>query len=309
MIVGWIQNRLRDIGPAGIPCCCLEWGRSGTTWAANGINYDHSHRVVFEPFLSAKTPEAAGFDYFAYLNPERRPDGLEAAARRLLAGKVHNRWVNRGEQGYFNRQRIVKDIRTNLMLGWLHAIEPEMKIVLMIRHPLQVIDSMLQLEWKVEAFGSRTNFETLISQKALLADFPLIAEVAASIDPEDAFQDVLFQWCVLHFVPLHQLRSGDAYLLFYENLLVNPEEEIARLFGYLNRDYEWPAVQRSLRTGSTTNYRDRDFETVSQSDLLASWRGRFSEARLAMADEMLSKFGLDQIYDETRMPSGWSLRS
>ena len=126
-------------------------GRSGTTWAAEVINCDGKYRIVFEPFNPHHVDEARSFEYIQYLSGENRNIALMTSARGILNGRVSNRWVDRESRPGVFRRRIIKDIRSNLMLAWLGAIAPRMPIVLLIRHPLSVALSWLKLGWGTEA--------------------------------------------------------------------------------------------------------------------------------------------------------------
>lgn len=283
-------------------------GRSGTTWCSEIINCNDDYRIIFEPFLPAKVSLAREFEYLQYFPSGHCDASLERSVKKIFDGDVNAPWIDRKGSNINSEQILIKEIRTNLMLGWLHSIQPNTPIVLMIRHPLQVIGSWLQLGWKTEAFGTTTNFETIIGQDSLLADFPVIANASNAIDPSDPFQDVLFQWCVYHLVPLSQLYKGDAYVLFYEDLLMYPEKETRDLLNYLKIPYDWDRISLKWRTASSTNFLKRDFDSSPKQDLLNAWRSKFSPRQIKLADEMLSNFGLDKIYNEEGMPLGNPLR-
>lgn len=295
---------MSNVSPANQTILLSGMGRSGTTWCSEIINCNNDYRIIFEPFLPVKVPLASGFEYLQYLRPEHCDTALEQSAQKILAGDVHAPWVDREVSANTSGKILVKEIRSNLMLGWLHAIKPDLPIVLMIRHPLQVIDSWIRLGWKNEAFGPRSNFETMVAQKELLADFPMIAETAAEIDATNHFQDMLFQWCIYHHVPLSQLRQGDAYVLFYENLLTDPEHETSKLFNYLDIPFDWKKINQQWKVASNTNYLRRDFHQLPKSVLLNSWQNRFSAEQMTLASKMLSKFGLNRVYDKDGKPLG-----
>lgn len=180
-----LKSPFLDIGKPDDAIIVAGMGRSGTTWAADIINYDDSYRILFEPFLPNMVKEAEGFGYKQYLAPGSDNPVLATKAKKILAGKPRNRWVDRGNNRLFYRRRIIKDIRINLMLAWLKKTTPATPVVLTIRHPLQVLSSWAKLGWRKEAFGERSNLEILASQKNLLDDFPIIHDVLKCIDPQD----------------------------------------------------------------------------------------------------------------------------
>jgi hypothetical protein len=59
--------------------------------------------------------------------------------------------------GFVFRRRIIKEIRSNLMLRWLAGISPCTPVVLLVRHPLAVAASWLQLGWGGRGSDARTN--------------------------------------------------------------------------------------------------------------------------------------------------------
>ena len=83
------------------------------------------------------------------------------------------------------RRRIIKDIRCNFMLGWLKRVANNAPIVLMIRHPLQIVSSWSRLGWGKEALGHRSDFDIITSQESLMNDFPIIRDVMKRVDLQD----------------------------------------------------------------------------------------------------------------------------
>ena len=110
----------------------------------------------------------------------------------------------------------------------MRANFPGMPIVLLLRHPCAVVASRLALGWK-------DNLIETMEQEELVEDFllPMEAEIRAA---RDDFERHLFLWCIDNYVPLKQFGPGEIHLVFYENLLANPEEELRSLFGFLGED-------------------------------------------------------------------------
>lgn len=299
-----VRSRLVDFGGPDDVTIVVGMGRSGTTWGADIINYDNSYRILFEPFFPAHVKQASAFEYMQYLDPRADNATLTKQARRILAGKVSGEWVDRDNEGLFYRRRIVKDIRCNLMLGWLRRVANNPPTVLMIRHPLQVVSSWSKLGWGKEALGERGDFEIITSQKALLDDFPVIGEVMKQIDQNDFFERTVFEWGVYHLVPATHLKKNEAYPLFYENLLIDPEPEITRLFQHLKKPMPAPhELSKVMKNSSSTNFLGRDF-SQGRAQVLDGWKSAFTSEQIRRASEILSAFGLDGLYDENGRPTG-----
>lgn len=46
---------------------------------------------------------------------------------------------------------------------------------------------------------------------------------------------MILLWCIENYIPLKQFQLGELHLVFYENLVRCPENEIKRLFEFLDR--------------------------------------------------------------------------
>lgn len=283
-------------------------GRSGTTWAADIINLDNQFRVLFEPFHPLKVPESKQFEYIQYMHPENHNPTLINQARLILSGQVRTPWTDVGAKSIpDNLPILIKDIRCNLMLGWLKKIAPEFKFVLMIRHPLQVVDSWRKLGWGIESDGEPRYLEIILSQQALLDDHPILSEVAQTINLEDFLERTVFLWGLNYYVPLMQLSQRETFILFYENLVTNPQAEARELMQFLERPFDFEKIAHFIGKFSTTNFRKRDDDT-DRLQLVRGWRDNFSMAQINKAQEILEVLGLANIYDMQGQPEQSKIR-
>ncbi len=253
---------------------------------AGVINHRNGYRLVFEPFHPGKVGICRGFRRKQYLRPDDRREAYLGPARRILTGGLRSPWTDRFNRKLVARRRLIKDIRANLLLGWMAENFPGMPIVLLMRHPCAVAASRLALGW-------RDNLSETMEQEELVEDFllPVEAEIRAAGDP---FERHLFSWCIENYVPLRQFGPGEIHLAFYENFLVHPEDEVGRLFAFLHQDLDG-RVFRALKRPSPLS---REGESPS----VDGWRRSVSEARLERAVEILGHFGLDRVYGEGAMP-------
>jgi hypothetical protein len=260
-------------------------GRSGTTWLGGLINHDSAYRVVFEPFHPEKVEDFHAFGSKQYLRPEDRREEFLEPARKALAGQLRSGWTDRGGGGAA-RRRLVKDIRANLLLGWLAENFPGMPLVLLMRHPCAVVSSRLALGW-------RDNLDETMAQRELVEDhlLPVEGRIRAARDP---FERHLFLWCIDNYVPLRQFSPGEIHLCFYENLLLDPEPELRGLFASLGRDFD-EGVLRKLGRPSFTSRR-------GSRPSVDGWRNRVAGEQVARAGEVLGLFGLDRIYGPGTLP-------
>jgi hypothetical protein len=258
-------------------------GRSGTTWVSEILNHSNDYRLVFEPFHPG---QIGVFRRKQYLRPDDRREEYLGAAKRVLTGGIRSSWTDRFNRKFVVRRRLIKEIRANLLLGWMHENFPGMPIVLLLRHPCAVVVSRLALGW-------RDNLSDATEQVELVEDFlgPMEDEIRAA---RSAFERHVFSWCIENYVPLRQFGPGEVHLAFYENFVVHPGDEIRRLFTFLGEDFDGRAY-RALRRPSPLSRRG---ETPS----VDAWRLSVSDSQLERAVEILGLFGLDRVYDEGAMP-------
>ena len=262
-------------------------GRSGTTWLSQLINHRRRYRYVFEPFNPKEVGPFRRFKTKQYMRPDDRREEFLQPARLALTGGLRDPWTDRFNGRIVARRRLIKDIRANLLLGWLRANFPGMPIILLLRHPCAVVTSRLDLGWK-------DNLSETMEQQELVEDFlqPMEAEIRAA---QGDFERHLFLWCIDNYVPLKQLGPEDVHLTYYENLLAQPEEELRSLFASLGENFD-ERVYGILRRPSPLSRRNTPVPSVE------GWRSRVSGHQLERAIEILRIFGLERLYGRGTMP-------
>ncbi len=261
-------------------------GRSGTTWVSEIVNHRNGYRLLFEPFHPGKVAICEGFRRKQYLRPDDRREEYLEPARRVLTGGLRDFWTDRFNRKFVAKRRLIKDIRANLLLGWMHANFPEMPLVLLLRHPCAVAASRLALGW-------RDNLSETMEQEELVEDFlgPLEAEIRAA---REDFERHVFLWCIENYVPLRQFGRGEIHLAFYENFLARPEDEVRGLFAFLGEGFDG-RVYRALRHPSPLSRR-------GESPSVDAWRCSVTDSQLERAVEILALFGLDDVYGAGALP-------
>jgi hypothetical protein len=262
-------------------------GRSGTTWLSEVINHSGGYHYVFEPFNPARVGAFGHFRSKQYLRPDDTREEFLKPASLALTGALKSSWTDRFNRALVARRRLIKDIRANLLLGWMRANFPGMPIVLLLRHPCAVVASRLALGWK-------DNLSETMEQQDLVEDFllPMETEIHAA---RDAFERHLILWCIDNYVPLRQFAPGEIHLTFYENLLINPEAELQSLFTFLGEDLDDRTCDR-LDRPSPLSRKDAPIPSVD------GWRVQVDACQLQRVGEILALFGLDGVYGEGPMP-------
>jgi hypothetical protein len=276
--------------------------RSGTTWLAEIINYDNSHRDILEPFLPTKVKAAQVFKTNQYLYPDNQNRVHINHAKKILSGNFRSRWSDWGNRRFICTRRIIKDVRSNLMLKWLLGIRPKMPTLFLIRHPLSIYVSWKKLGWGRGAVPGSGDFEQVISQSELLTDYPTIADGLTRINSADYFEKLIFLWGILHYVPFRQLAREDCLFIYYENLVLKPEEELGKIFSYLKKPFDFSALEHKIQTPSKTNYHEKKF-SISPESLIQSWKKETTTVETLRTRQILEIFGLNHLYDDGGFPS------
>jgi hypothetical protein len=272
-------------------------GRSGTTWVSDIINCAGGYRFIFEPFHPGEVRIFANFASKQYLRPSDERAQYLQPARQVLAGALRSSWTDRFHRAFLARRRLIKDIRANLLLGWLRANFPNMPIILLLRHPCAVVSSRLALGWG-------ENLAETMAQRELVEDHlrPFEAEIRAA---RDAFERHLYLWCIDNYVPLAQFAPGEIHLAFYERFVRAPREETSRLFAFLGEKVDDERLERALARRSPLSRA----EAASEGRRLDAWRRSVTDARRRRAVEILGLFGLDHVYGEGTMPDPDGVRA
>jgi len=266
-------------------------GRSGTTWLQELINHRRDHRVIFEPFTRAVVPFCSHFNWRQYIREADDSPRFLDPARRIISGDFRNDWTDQYNQRKVYKKRLVKDIRGMLLLHWLHRRFPEIPIVYIMRHPCAVIASQLRMDWHL-------NVNILLEQRDLVADFLKPYEYSMS-RAQINLDHLTLIWCVENYVPLRQFRRGEILLVFYEELLQNPERELERIFRFIGQPLQASAFKQHRQPSAEA----RDWSAVvTGDDPLNSWRNYLDAFQISRILYFVGLFGLRRIYGEDPMP-------
>jgi len=265
--------------------------RSGTTWVADLINPDDHFRLMFEPFSRSHVPACSGFNIRQYLRPDNRDAYFLKVAGEIIGGGIRDKWIDRYNKKILCRERLIKDIRVNLMLKWIRSCFPTTKIVFLLRHPCAVALSRIRNGWE-------THLEEVLSQRELIDDH-LSDHLDDIASAEDEFEKHMILWCIEHAVPLRQLASDEAFVVFYEDLCREPETVIPALFRWLGLDSERSALNRIGRPSVMTA---KDSAVRTGEDLVGRWKKKIDKKQLDRAGSILERFSLDGVYSVDVLP-------
>jgi hypothetical protein len=266
--------------------------RSGTTWVAERVAVA-GLRLIFEPFHPDQVAASRVLQHRQYLRPSDTDSRFSQLAERIVHGRLRSSWADRYNRQVLPARRLIKEVRANLLLGWLHARFPWMPIALVLRHPGAVVASQRAVDWDFHADPAH-----LLDQEPLVEDYlapfaPLLEGARSPVDQGVAV------WCVENYVPLNQFRRGEIHIVCYEHLLVRPEEELRRLASFFGLPFSSAMLAGVGRPSGVTA---KGSAIVSGGDVLRAWRERLDGPARAGIVRYLEAFGLDRLYGDDPMP-------
>jgi hypothetical protein len=269
--------------------------RSGTTWLANIVASQIPCRIMFEPFHSRKVKAFRQFHYFQYMRSNEQNPALWSYCQTINSGNIRDGWIDRRVDRIFPKFRLIKEIRANLFLKWFQDAFPEIPLFFIIRHPCAVVSSRMRLDWATD-----TDIEPFLTQPKLIEDFLKdkwdIIKQAETIEEKHAII-----WCISNLVPLRQFSPNTLNVLFYENLVLQPEIEIPRLFQAINLPYKNTIFTQTGKPSTTTV---RSSAVVTGDNMLTGWQKFLSPAQIRNILAVVEAFDLDYIYSDSVTPRG-----
>ncbi len=266
--------------------------RSGTTWLGD-ILAGENGRILFEPFHPQKIDALRDLSYFPYLRPDEPNAQLAAYGRQVFSGTVRHPWIDREIGQLRPTFRVIKEIRANLFLKWLHVQFPEVPQLLIVRHPCAVALSRRQLGWATDS-----DILAFLQQRPLLDD-----HLAPHLETINRAQTDLEKhasiWCVSHLVPLRQFAPDELTIIFYENLCLHPERELARIEGVVKRPCPLTTLESLTKPSPTTV---ASSAVLTGDDRVTQWQKRLSAAEIKEILDIVAAFGLDYLYRDSALP-------
>jgi hypothetical protein len=267
--------------------------RSGTTWLGDLIASQVPCRILFEPFHSELVPEYRGFHYFQYMRPGTENPEFYAFAQKVFTGDIRNRWIDHQNERIISKFRLVKEIRANLALKWLHDNFPEVPIIFITRHPCAVVLSRMELGWATDH-----DIEAFISQPQLVEDYlgPYLDLIRSAGNSEEKHAVI---WSVSNMVPLKQFSSNELKVVHYENLCTHPARELPGIFETIGYEFSRPFVDTINQPSQTTR---AGSAVVTGTDKIGNWKQKLSRSQIDNILQVVQAFGLGHLYGDSTLP-------
>lgn len=276
----------------------FSYPRSGSTWLAEMINCLPRTALLWEPLhlRNVNKFRELGFGWRQYIPETEQWKEAEETFEKLFKGRYLNYWLSSREfplKFCTSERMIIKFVRANGMLPWLTKnFVFNNSPIFLIRHPFAVAASqMKEGSWndKFEAFE--------------VPDMPFnefYHEHSSFLSSLKTKQSrIVANWCLNNQIVLQNSRNNiDWVNVCYENLLVDPEQELKRIFSAWNIPMPKVILRKISKASSTTQ--ESTFQK-SVDEQLSKWRTFFSGKEIELMQRVLNYFEI-KIYSDDVMP-------
>ena len=270
------------------------WQRSGSTWLARMVTSSASTRMVYEPSNIRSGLFTGGEPHLHPLPLANPTDDLGLEGQDIidaLSGRISTTWTNPQVTDRLPRRRVVKDVRTVGAIPWIADRLPRTPVVLLLRHPVAVAHSIIELGWNADAATTTTG--------AVPERDPLAATAAR----EAALINEVSRWSHYHAFALRHPSSASIHVILYEELVQDPSGELTRLAAFLRRYPEhwgdWAPDPAKITAPSKTSFRRAE---TSASAWIDSWSTAYAPATLDAVSAVLEAEGIDRLYGPASRP-------
>jgi len=197
---------------------------------------------------------------------------------------------------------LVKFIRANRLIPWIDHNFHLRSIFLIIRHPCASIAS--QLRYRLTGYH-RLGRRFLLDKKVILREAQQIVELKENPDLynflkrlDDKIEILAAIWALDYYVPFYHMKGKNWYLVFYEKLLLDWENEIKKMFSHLNEIVPSKVEKYRYKPSVTTFEKKRVINVGYQ---LRKWKNFLTKRQINSILRVTHKFGFD-FYTEKLTP-------
>jgi len=294
--------------------------RSGTTWIMEFLmNVFRDYNPIFEPLfryapLVRKLWRRA---FQRYVFPPDRPyiyylrenEVLYRYLSRVFCGRVVEFFFPTPVSLYREKFRrlysdkvLVKFIRANRLLPWILYRFQLRGAILVIRHPCATILSQLRVGWY-----PKTPHAIRIMKRNILLQVLDVVELDGKERLLNIIRDfrrpeeiLAASWALDYYIPLYYQKCSwyNAYILPYESLLVNSEEELKSLFNFLGAPLPENIFDFLYKPSSMAS---KPVKRIDPNRQLVKWMNQLTEKQVNVILKTINYFGIN-FYDESPEP-------
>lgn len=190
---------------------------------------------------------------------------------------------------------VIKSVVSNLRLTWIHRHFPEIKLVLIVRHPGGYLNSIFK--------GARQHGWADVGKKERLSDTvlpfprPEHLKYAGAFENGSDFERELIYWIVANETPILELAGSSTFkIVVYEELCARPADVAEDVFRFIGIPLN--GSTRQFLRDSTTEERPGFYDVFKNPTRVArKWRDELSDEQLTVVDQYLERCSLGRLWD------------
>ena len=275
-------------------------GRSGTTWLANLLNFDNHYRMLFEPFQAENFRPSISYQSEYPFPDSDGSDVVDRHIQKVIRGNFISGHANVQFPKALYRGLLIKDISAQLIIDQLCDSAPEMRRIMIVRHPFAVAES------KSKTFSWPTDPSTFLT-----ADNPRRAEIEGKRDIIDEViatgDPILMQvllWCLSTRFALSSRSINSFTMVFYEDLITRPKHELPRIFSKLDLFARYSEnqqlIEEQLDRRSHVTFRSNAIENSRKQH--TAWHNQWDVRTIDAGLQILEEFGFQKVYSDSFSP-------
>lgn len=259
---------------------------------------------MFEPVHPVHVSAFGALRLNEYRRPESDDRALHAIFTSIFSGAFHHPRVDRSNRRLVYDGLIIKDVFASLLAAWACRRFPDVRPVLLVRHPFDVALSKLARKHWIWM----TNPHDLLSDADLVEDHLTAQEdLLAAVGREDHFFcNQVAIWAAIHSVLFRQFDADSITVLFYEDVLRSPGSAMAAFWARLGEN---PAGHRldPERLAKPSWVSTRDGIAAARRAAGADWPAKLARDERDRGYAILEAFGLQNLYDAHGQPQRTAL--
>ncbi len=273
--------------------------RSGSTWLMELIASQKNIKYVDEPlhinrhksYLTNIEPSWS----FIYSDSNREGKFVnyldKILKNKLFLGQQKFKHILQGEFDYFTNRKAFKILRAKDLIN-VFEMKFNIQVVYLLRHPIPVALSLIRenIEHRVVHYLNND----LYCQKYLSEE--LICFSNQIIEHGSELEIRILQWCLENLPPIKFFIKENWVIVTYEDLVVNGEETINKLYNSLNLN-EFQSLAEHLSQPSRTTEDIKTKNKIINEDktyLIRKWEKVITKEEKQKAFDILRKFDLEK---------------
>jgi len=263
--------------------------RGGSTWLMEILASIPKTAIYWEPLHKklGVVPKKINFNEHAFIPENDRNSNVFSFFKKMLGAGFINDWIILRADVEKYRQAdtlIVKFVRANLLLPYLtRNFDFKHLPILLLRHPIPTCMS------QIRAFENTTPFKgfEIPTNGCEVSHYKKHEVFLKSMNTKLELRVAL--WCVHNLYTLNHANANKKWLVvFYENLLLEPDLELKRIEKTLK--IEIPQLDNKFRKASTTDFKG-DFKQNPQ-EQLSKWQKKLSQKEVERMPDIFDYFDL-----------------